>query len=90
MLSPLKNVKTSEAYEKTVKGSICTKWVDVDKSRGVGKMLFGSRLEARDSRRRVTGTGIFSVRPRFGTDEVHAFPAGDDQKFRSGAEDHVS
>ena len=30
-----------------MKGSICTKWVDVDKSRGVGEMLVGSRLVAR-------------------------------------------
>ena len=36
-------VKRAEAYEKTAKGPISTKWVDVDKSHGVGEMLVRSR-----------------------------------------------
>ena len=44
----VKIVKTAEAYEKTVKGPISTKWVDVDKSHGVGEMLVWSRWVARD------------------------------------------
>ena len=42
----VKVVKTAEACEKTVKGPISTKWVDVDKSHGVGEMLIRSRWVA--------------------------------------------
>ena len=41
-------VKTADAYEKTVKGTISTKLVDVDKSHGVGETLIRSRWVARD------------------------------------------
>ena len=39
----VKIVKTAEADEKTGKGPISTKWVDVDKSHDVGELLVRSR-----------------------------------------------
>ena len=43
-----KVVKRSEAYERTGKAPISTKWVDTDKSHGVGEMKVRSRWVARD------------------------------------------
>ena len=44
----VKVVNTAETYEKTEKGPISTKWVDVDKSHSMGEMLIRSRWVARD------------------------------------------
>ncbi len=43
-----KVVKRSEAFTKTGKPPTSTKWVDTDKSHGVGEMKVRSRLVARD------------------------------------------
>ena len=43
-----KVVKKSEAYRVIGKGPISTKWVDTDKSHGIGEMLVRSRWVARD------------------------------------------
>ena len=47
-----KVVKRTEAFEKTEKPPISTKWVDTDKSHGVGKMNVTSRWVARDFKTR--------------------------------------
>ena len=47
-----KVVKKSEAYRVTGKPPISTKWVDTDKSHGVGEMIVRSRWVARDFKTR--------------------------------------
>ena len=61
----VKVVKTAEAYEKTAKGFISTKWVDVDKSHGVGEMFVRSRWVARDFKEKgeKDREDLFSVTP---------------------------
>ena len=78
----VKIVKTAEAYEKTGKGPISTKWVDVDKFHGVGELLVRSRWVARDFKEKgeKDREDLFQCDPAVGVDEVHAFPAGDDQR----------
>ena len=47
-----KVVKKAEAYERTGKAPISTKWVDTDKSHGVGELRVRSRWVARDFKTR--------------------------------------
>ena len=47
-----KVVKRTEAFEKTVKPPISTKWVDTDKSQGVGKIECEVQMVARDFKTR--------------------------------------
>ena len=59
-----KVAKESEAYRVTGKPPISTKWVDTDKSHGVGEMIVRSRWWLETSRRGVRRTeGTSSARP---------------------------
>ena len=84
-----KIVKRAEAFEKTGKPPISTKWVDTDKSHGVGEMKVRSRWVARDFKTRGgrDREDLFCATPPLA--EVLNLPASNEEKRRQTEKYHV-
>ena len=86
-----KVVKKSEAWRITGKAPISTKWVDTDKTHGIGVPVIRSRWMARDIKdpKEKDREDLFSATPATRDDEIHHVEAGYTQERWQRMEKHV-